>query len=274
MHQLAIALVALAGGAYCLAAWQRWRSLGREAGEGAASGEVGEVDARRAPLVWVGFGLHTAALAASFGAGRDLLYAVLGVWAAIAAVLFAARFIAGPSRGLLALPIGCIALVLAMAAAAGGPDAGATAAAVSAGGAVTVLHAAAMSAYLAAMLVAGSAGVLYLIADRSLKSASPRALRLPALPALGHLCERSLIVATALLMTGVATVGAAIEQTPGGTLAQPPVAIGLANLVLLVLVLAGRAMNRIGRRGIARASALCLGVGGVLLVSTLVAPHG
>jgi hypothetical protein len=261
MHLLAVVLVAAAGVTYCFAAWQRWRTLAAP----------GEDSSRRVPALWLGFALHTAAVAVACGdpAQRDFLYAVLGVWAAIAALLFAARFIAGPSRGLLALPIGCMALLVAMASLATRPEHPPRG-----GGAITWLHAGFMVGYLGAVLAAGSSGALYLIASRQLKSASARAFRLPALPALERLTQRSLIVATALLMAGVATGGAAMEQVPGSSLAQPTIAIALANLALQVAVLAVFAAHRMSHRGLARAAAWCMALGGVELISLQVSMHG
>jgi hypothetical protein len=261
MHLLAVILVAAAGAAYCLAFFQRWRSLGRP----------GEDASRRSPMLWIGLALHAAAVAAACGDrdDRDFLYAVLGAWAGIAAALFASRFIAGPSRGLLALPVGCMALLVAMTALAVHPEHPPRG-----GGAIAWLHAGFMTAYLGAVLAAGSTAALYLVAARQLKSASRRALKLPQLPGLERLTERALIVATAMLMAGVATGGAVMEQVPGSSLAQPTIAIALVNLVLLLVVLAAHAAGRLSRRGLARAAAWCMAMGAVELISLQVSRHG
>jgi hypothetical protein len=263
MHALAVLLIALAGALYCLAAWQRWRSLA------GPRTDADDASQHQAPLLWLGFALHSASLVAALidRSARDFCYVVLGVWAGIAALLFASRFIAGPSRGLLVLPIGCAALLVAMASVAGHPQRG------GGHGAIGLVHAGFMSGYLAALLVAGSSGILYLIASRQLKSASTRAFRLPALPEIGRLTERSVVVSTAMLMAGVATGGAAMEQAGAIHLAQPAIAIALINLAVLVLVLGARAAHRLGQRGQARAATLCLALGGVELVAILVAPH-
>src|SRR4051812_17841101 len=70
----------------------------------------------RIPALWIGFAFQTGGLilAGLDPTRRDFLYAVLGVWAGVASLLFATRYLAGPSRGLLALPIGCMALLVAM----------------------------------------------------------------------------------------------------------------------------------------------------------------
>src|SRR5204862_209152 len=82
---------------------------------------------------------------------------------------------------------------------------------------------------------------MYLTAVRQLKSPSPRTLRLPSLPLLERLTERSLVVATALLMGGLATGGAAMQLSRSISLAQPSIILALMTMALLVLVLALRA---------------------------------
>jgi hypothetical protein len=259
MHVLAVILIACSGAAYCLASLQRWRALARPAEE---SG--------RPTLMWAGFFLLSAALVLALcdPSARDFLYVVLGVWAGFSALLFASRFIADPSRGLLVLPIGAAALVVAMASIAAPPER------LRSGSAISLVHGGFMSVYLAALLVAGSAGVLYIISARQLKSASPRAFRLPALPALDRLISRAVVVATAALMAGVATAGVAMQQAPGARLTQPAILLGLVNLALLVLLLAARLGHRIGQRGQAAGAAWCLILGFIELGWVLVARHG
>jgi len=259
MHAVAVLLIAASGSAYCLAAWKRWRALGAPAEEQGPP-----------TLVWLGFAALTLALVLAFcdPQARDFLYVVLGIWAGVAALLFASRFIAGPSRGLLVLPIGAAALLVAVTSLVPAHEQ------VRSVRAITLLHAGFMSAYLAALLVAGSAGVLFIISARQLKSASPRAFRLPALPALGRITERAVILATAFLMAGVATGGVAMQQAPGAHLTQPSILLALVNLAALVALLAARAVNRLGSRGQAAAAAWCLIIGCLELVGILVAPHG
>jgi ABC-type uncharacterized transport system permease subunit len=262
MHALAVVLVAAAGVAYCLAAAMRWRALGR----------VGDPPARGGGVaLWTGFALHSAALviACLDRSERDLFYAALGSWSAIAALLYFSRFAAGASRGLLALPVGCAALLVAVAALAVHPERQPRT-----GGAISWLHIGLMTGYLATVLAAGSAGMLYLLAAGQLKSASARALRLPALPSLERLTERALVASTALLMAGIATGGAVMEQQPNASLAQPTVAIALLNLAMQVTVLAVRASGRIRRRTLASAATVCMALGVVELISLMVAPHG
>ncbi len=262
MHQLAVILVACAGIGYCAAAVQRWRLIGRS----------GEIAQSRLPALWLGFAAHTAGLVIAFcirPLDRDLLYAILGVWAGVASLLFATRYIAGPSRGLLALPVGCMALLVAMTSQAGGEQLHAEG-----GGAIGIVHGGFMAAYLAAVLVAGATAGLYVIAARQLRSASVRALKLPELPTLERLTERSLIVATALLMGGVATGGAAMEHAHGFSLAHPTTLIALVSLGIMVLVLAVHAAQRLSRRGFAIATIGCMALGASSLLSLLVTAHG
>ncbi|MBA2482808.1 MAG: hypothetical protein H0V44_19255 [Planctomycetes bacterium] len=265
MHLAAILLLALAGAGYCAAALQRWRSLGRVDG------------VQRGPSwLWIGFALHTLALGLSAAdhERRDLFYAVLGVWASVAAVLFATRFIAGPNRGLLALPIGCMAILVAMAALAGGTSDGSVDRAANGPSVITILHIAFMATYLGAMFVAGGAAGLYLLAARQLKSASVRAFRLPELPTLERVADRGLVIATALLMGGISTGGAAMELTHGLSLANPTIIIALVNLGMLVLVLGARATHRLYRQGLAVATVVCMVVSAVGFLSLQVTAHG
>ncbi len=269
MHLLAVCLVALAGTFYCLAAWQGWRSTASPA-SAAGSLEAGGLEPqRRPPLLWLGFSAHTLALVSALFDPRQgaFLDVMIGMWAATAALAFAARVRSPGGRTLLALPLGCAALLVAVVALVRPEQP------VYVGGAITVLHAACMAGYVAGVLVAGSSGVLYLVASRQLKHATPRAFRLPALPTLDSLTERSLILATALLMAGVATGGVVMQRVPGSSLAEPTIAIALLNLVVLVAVLAARLVHRLGQRALAAAAVLCLLLGLAELVSLLATPH-
>ncbi len=243
MHIIALIALVLAGGVYCLAAVRRWRGLG--AAPGVATVGVGW-------LLGLGFGGLTLALVASLleNGPHDFAYAVLGIWSAMAALHFALGFIAGPTRVLLVLPVGCMAILLAMAGLVR-PHAVEQ----SSAHAMVVLHSVCMATHLAVALVAGGAGGLYLLAVRQLKRASQRAFRLPALPLLELITERSLIIATALLMAGLATGGAAIASSHSISLTHPSIIIAFMNLLLLVALFAlrfsHRLANRIGRRGLA-----------------------
>jgi hypothetical protein len=141
-------------------------------------------------------------------------------------------------------------------------------------GPITVLHIAFMAAYLGAIFIAGSAAGLYVIAARQLKTASRRAFRLPELPTLERVADRGLVIATALLMGGVATGGAAMELAHGLALTNPTIIIGLVNLALLVAVLAARATHRLYRRGLAYATIACMIVSAVGFLSLQVTVHG
>jgi hypothetical protein len=266
MHLLAVILIASAGAAYCAAGWRGWRSLGAPEPEAAAEAKP---SARAHPLLWAGFACHSLALAVALVMAGEpgLLDAILGAWAAVAAALFASSLRSG-GLALLALPIGCAALLIAGAAIAG-PTAPPKVV-----GAITILHAACMSAYVAAVLVAGSAGILYLAASRQLKSASARGFRMPALPTLDRLTERSLIATTALLMAGVATGGVALGRAGGAHLFDPTIATALVALGVLVLVHAARLAHRLGQRAQAGAAVVCLVLGAAEVVSLLVGSHG
>jgi hypothetical protein len=260
VHVIAVILIAAAGCCYCGAAVLRWRQISR-------------VDAPQVAYLWpmwTGMTLHTVSLILSLcdSKQQDFAYGVLGVWAGVASLLFVTRFLAVPSRGVLALPIGCMAVLVAMASLASHPRA--------ASGThwITILHATFMSLHLAAMVLAGAAGGLYLIAVRSLKSPSVRALRLPSLPMLEHLCERSLVVATALLMVGLATGGAAMQLSHAVSLSHPTIILAMMTMVLLVVTLALRSAERLSRRAVAVAAVFGMVLAALGAICQLVVAHG
>jgi ABC-type uncharacterized transport system permease subunit len=255
MHELAVALVAMAGLAWCLAGWWRWRELRA----GAAAG-------RSAPALWAGVAALTCGVVASAADGghRDLLYGTMGLWAGMAALLFVVRFLARPSAWLLALPAGGVALLLAVAGLLGGtPDPG------TGFGVLVGMHVAFQIAHLGAMVVAAGAAALWLLAAGALKRAEAWALRLPALPLLERITDRFLVAATALLTGGLATGGVAVGSTPDFTLLQPAVVCAVAAMGLLILGLGLRVGRVVGRRGLhvialAAAVSTALGVAGLV----------
>ncbi|HYE04438.1 MAG TPA: hypothetical protein VEL07_02850 [Planctomycetota bacterium] len=262
MHAFAVVMLAAAGLAYCGAAALRWRAL-RAPG-----------DTKRAHpwLVVAGLLLHSAGVALSLldNAHQPFLFGAVAAWAAVACVVFLGRFLAVPSTWLLVLPIGGVALLVAgagiAAPPAGGGDGG--------GGWITGLHLAFMAAHLAATLVAGAAGALWLVAVRQLKSATVGAFRLPNLPLLERLSERALVAATALLIGGLATGGAAMRLGGGFSLAHPTVILALATMAVLTVALGLRAVQRLSRRGIAGAAIICMVLGALSLVSLVPGRHG
>jgi hypothetical protein len=266
MHLLAVILIAGAGLCYCAAAVLRWRQMGRAD------------DPRAGYLwpVWVGLGLHTASMILSLlePGERDFAYGVLGVWAAVASLLFFNRYLAVPSRSLLVLPVGGMALLVAMSALAGPPPGAVHDPAPAGTPLIVLVHVVFMSAHLACMLVCGAAGGLYLLAAKQLKSPSVRALRLPALPSLERFTERTLVAATALLLGGLATGGAAMQLSRMVSIGSPTIVLALLTMVLLVVVLALRAAARISRRGIALTAVVCMLVAALGALSQLVAKHG
>lgn len=263
MHLTAILLIAAAGICYVAAAVLRWRQM-------AVS------DERRSthliPL-WLGLTLHSVSLVLSLldPAQRDFAYAVLAVWAAVASMFFVSRYLASPSRTILVLPVGGMALLVAMAELASGanvtPVSGSTPW-------ITRIHIGFMALHLAVMLLSGAAGGMYLTAVRQLKSSSSRALRLPSLPVLERLTERTLVIGTALLMGGLATGGAAMQLKPTISLAQPSIVLALITMVLLVLILALRATGRLNRRGVALGAVGAMSIAALGAISQLVVTHG
>ena len=264
MHNVAIALIAAAGCCFCAAALLRWRQMGR----------VDAPQPRYLWPMWAGMALLTASLVLSLCDARevDFSYSVLGVWAGVASLLFLSRYLAVPSRGVLVLPIGGMSLLVAMAELTGRRDHQLVAA--TSGHWITSVHALFMSLELAAMVIAGTAGGLYLIAARQLKSPSVRALRLPSLPLLERLTERSLVVATALLLGGLATGGAAMQMSRSISLAHPTIVLSRVSMIVLVATLALRSAQRISRGMVAAAAVAGLVLSALGAVSQLVLTHG
>ncbi len=263
MHTAAVILVALAGICYCAAALVRWRQM-------AVS------DDRRLShvVLYIGLALHSISLIISIldTEEQGFAYGVLAVWAAVAGLFFASRYLASPSRTILVLPVGGMALLVAMSSlidppAASGMKPGEM-------GWITQVHIGFMALHLAVMLVAGSAGGMYLVAARQLKSPSPRALRLPSLPVLEKLTERGLVIATALLLGGLATGGAAMQLTRSVNLAQPSIILALLTMALLIIALALRATTHLNRRGIAMAAVAAMLIAALGSFSQLVVTHG
>jgi hypothetical protein len=263
VHNLAIALIAAAGCCFCAAAALRWRQMGR----------VDAPQQRYLWPMWFGMILLTISLVLSLcdSSEIDFSYSVLAVWAGVASMLFVSRYLAVPSRGVLVLPLGGMALLVAMAELAGRRDHLASA---PTGHWITSVHALFMSLQLAAMVIAGAAGGLYLVSVRQLKAPSVRALRLPSLPLLERLTERSLVVATALLLGGLATGGAAMQVSRAISLAHPTIVLSLITMALLLLTLSLRAVERLSRRLVASAAVVAMALSALGAVSQLVYTHG
>lgn len=263
MHHLVIILLALAGGGFCLSAVLRWQSLARP--EASPSSYWW-------PL-WTAFACLTVATTLAIFSShepRDLGYGALAVWAGIASLLFISRWSAMPSNSLLVLPIGAVALMVATAGATGVtrpiPDGGPVPW-------IILVHAGFMTLHVGAMLVAGSGGGLYLLASAQLKRPSPRALRLPNLPVLERLTDRAFLVATALLLGGLATGGAAMHHNPIN-LSHPTAILGIVTLAVLTAILTLRGIYRLGRRGMAIAAVMAMIIAVLSALSQVVLAHG
>lgn len=259
MHFAAVLFVAVAGICYCLAAGLRWRLVRADH----------PAQARWLWPLWLGLLLHSAGLVITMLEGRhpDFAYAVLGVWAALAALVFVSRFLASPSRWLLALPVGAMAILVGMAGLLARPEEGEK------HPVIVTVHVLFMTGWLCTALVAGGAGLLYLLAVRQLKGAKIGALRLPTLPDLGKLCERTLVVATALLLGGLATGGAAMRAVRTIDLWQPPTALAMLNMLLLVAALALHRSGHLGRKGLAGAAVATLVIGAIASLALVLGPH-
>lgn len=263
VHLIALVCLVCAGVAYCAAAVSRWLGLDRSAER--PGPRVGW-------LLGIGFAALTVSLVASMmeSGPHDFAYAVVGGWATAAALHFALGFLTAPTRVLLILPVGCLALLLALTGFARGEVVGA-----GSSRAIGILHSVCMASHLAVALVAGGAGGLYLLAVRQLKRANARAFRLPPLPLLERVSERGLVIATALLMAGLATGGAAMSH--GGStihLSHPAVVIALVSLTLLVLLFSLRLAGRLNRRGLALVAVQTMALAMLSALALQLVPHG
>ena len=191
-ENLKIWLLGIAGLCYVLAAILRWRGLSHSATK------------NKRPWALLGAGLlaHISATVISFAilGGADFAYSALGSLFAALAMLIGTRFLSVNSPGLLLLPVGIMALLVAIF---GIIDSSHLGRSMDERSLVFYIHIIFMSANLAAVLLASAAAGMYLVVSQQLKTASERALQLPQLPPLGLLCERSLLVALALQIGGM-----------------------------------------------------------------------
>jgi len=260
LHLLSVGLTAGAGAAYVWAARRQWLRLGHKAQS---------TDGR---WWWIAFALQTVGLIVSLvdPGHRSFAYGALAAWAAVAGVLFAGHFLAAPSRLLMALPLGAVVLLVAIAgvASVGAPPEDGT------GSWISRVHAGFMAAHLAALVVSGAAGALYLLAVGRLKSGDPLATRLPSLSTLDRLGERGLVWGTALLISGLATGGAAMRVSRTFQLIHPTALLGLSELALLIAVLVMYRANRLSRRALALAALACLTLAVIGTISQVIVAHG
>lgn len=249
------------------AARSRWRDLTRPEG--------GRVSVR---LAWAGAVAQAAALVLVWldGPHPDLAYAVLGVMGAALTILLLTRVLDLRTPGLLLTPVAILSLLTAAAVAAdlvlGRVDARDPAQPRSLVGSVHILF---MSAELAASLLAGAAGALYVVAEGQLKTLTPRALRLPGLPRLASLTERSLAVTAAMLLGGVLSgvVAGAVSQRFTLLHFTPLAAIATLLLAIIVLLLRGRRV--LSARGLAWwALAVLAGNAAITTALLMGPPHG
>lgn len=257
MHAFAVACTFVAGLAFCWAGWSRWRALadGRPAGDG---------------WWWAGIAALSAGLGLAIAdpAHRGFAFGCLALWAGVVTVFFAGRFLTAPSRRLLLLPPGAVAVLLAVAGLMprdpGQPV----------GHWLVWTHVGLMALHLAAALTAGAAALLWLVAAGQLRAAAPRALRLPSLPTCERLAERALVVATALLLGGLATGGAAFHAARPIALGHPTVVLGVLTLALMATALGLHLAGRLRRRSLALAAVACAAASAIASLSQVLVAHG
>jgi hypothetical protein len=122
--------------------------------------------------------------------------------------------------------------------------------------------------------VSAGSGLLYLLAVRSLKEGAARALRLPALPNLDRVCERSLVIATGLLLGGLATGGVAMRTSETFRLTHPAAVLALIDMGVLVVALALRTTGHLGRRSMALTALVTAILLGLATASFIALRHG
>src|SRR5690606_10159617 len=148
----------------CWSTWRWWRALGQD----------------RTTMVPIALFVGVVALSAGLVVALvdrshpAFAHAVIGLWSGLVSLVFLRRYLAPPGRKLLILPVAAMALLVAFAGLAPTPEADSSARV------IIVIHVVFMTATLAAQLIAGGAGMLFLIAVRQLKEGSALALRMPA----------------------------------------------------------------------------------------------
>ncbi|TVR39297.1 MAG: hypothetical protein EA402_14830 [Planctomycetota bacterium] len=256
-------LLGLAGLAYISAALIRWRDLARASNPKRPWG-----------LLILGIVAHLASCLISFlfSGGADFAYASLGSLLAALAMLIGTRFMSLSSPGLLLLPVGVMAIVVAVFALIDRSHLGRN---MDQRSLVFYVHIIFMAANMAAILLAAASAGMYLVVSRQLKAASNRALRLPQLPPLGALAQRSLLVALAMLLGGMVSGAVAIGPESHFSLFHPTIILAGLALLMVTIALLARASQRISDRGLCWATLAILGLE-VAVVVTLMAvpPHG
>lgn len=263
LNEAKVWMLGLAGLCYVIAAIVRWRGLARD---------------QRSPRPWtllsLGLIAHLAATATSFihAGGADFAYACLGSLLAALAMLIGTRFLSVNSPGLLLLPVGLMAILVTIFALIDRSHLGRS---MDQRSLVFYVHIIFMSANLAAVLLASAAAGMYLVVSRQLKAASQRALRLPQLPPLGALCERSLLVALAMQIGGMVSGAVAIGPESSFTLAHPTIILAWVAIALITSLLLLRALKRLSYPGLSWGTALVLLIEAAVLTTLMtVTPHG
>ena len=196
----------------------------------------------------------------------------MGSLLAALAMLIGTRFLSVNSPGLLLLPVGVMALLVAIFAMIDSSNLGRS---MDQRSLVFYIHIIFMSANLAAALLAAAAAGMYLVVSRQLKAASERALRLPQLPPLGRLCERSLLVALTMLIGGMVSGAVAIGPESSFSALHPTILVGWSAMGIMTLLLILRASKRLTYRGLSWGTWVVLALNLVILTTLMtVAPHG
>ncbi|MFW5845024.1 MAG: hypothetical protein ACOCXJ_02240 [Planctomycetota bacterium] len=246
MHTAAVILMILAGLCCCAAAVLRWSLLARHHDDRGHPSPAANI------FLWLGIGLLTGSVVAGLIDGQHLrfLYGAVAAWSALASLIFLTGFLAMPTPTLLTLPVGGMALLVALLAGLEQPDRSLA----DELSWITALHVLFVSAFSATLLISAAAGGLYLIAARQLKAGTTRSLRLPSLALLQQVTYIGLVIAVALLIGGVSTGGAAMRLRGDFVLLSPVPVLTLVDLGLLTALLAWHITRGLGGRGLATAS--------------------
>lgn len=264
LENLKIWLLGIGGLCYIIAAIVRWRGLSQSTTK----------NKRPWALLGTGLAAHICATVISFviSGGADFAYNALGSLFAALAMLIGTRFLSINSPGLLLLPVGIMALLVAIF---GIIDSSNLGRSMDKRSWVFFIHIIFMSLNLAAVLLASAAAGMYLVVSKQLKKAPERALNLPQLPPLGILCERSLLVALAMQIGGMVSGAVAIGPDSTFTASHPTIVVGWLVMLVMALILILRALKRLSYRGLSWGTWAVLALTVIVLATLMtVDPHG
>ena len=187
-------------------------------------------------------------------------------------MLIGTRFLSVNSPGLLLLPVGIMALLVAIF---GIIDSSHLGRSMDERSLVFYIHIIFMSANLAAVLLASAAAGMYLVVSRQLKTASERALQLPQLPPLGFSASDRCWSPSPCRLAAWFQVPWPLASKAPLALCTPTIVVGWLVMVVMALILTLRAAKRLSYRGLSWGTWAVLGLTAIVLGTlVMVDPHG